>query len=92
MGLSQFLIRLQEGVIALRQLPADYPEAFAWYTLILRFVFPLLALAMLVRIIPHQSLSQAGGMGLPLAAQRGQRASDPLGEHPGPGGQLRCGT
>ena len=51
MGLSQFLVRLQEGVLALRQLPAGYPEAFAWYTLILRFVFPLLALAMLVRII-----------------------------------------
>lgn len=51
MGLPQFLSRLQEGVLALRQLPVDYPEAFAWYTLILRFVFPLLALAMLVRII-----------------------------------------
>ena len=49
--MSQFLVRLQEGVVALRQLPVDYPEPFAWYTLILRFVFPLLALAMLVRII-----------------------------------------
>lgn len=49
--MAPFLARLQEGVLALRQLPGDYPEAFGWYTLILRLVFPLLALAMLVRII-----------------------------------------
>ena len=49
--MPQFFVRLQEGVLALRQLPVDYPEAFAWYTLILRLVFPLLALALLVRII-----------------------------------------
>ena len=49
--MSQFLVRLQEGVLALRQLPSHCPEAFAWYTLILRFVFPLLALAILVRTI-----------------------------------------
>ena len=49
--MTQFLDSLQAGILALRQLPADYPQAFAWYTLILRFLFPLLALAMLVRII-----------------------------------------
>ena len=49
--MPQFLDSLQAGILALRQLPADYPQAFAWYTLILRFLFPLLALAMLVRII-----------------------------------------
>lgn len=49
--MPQFLDSLQAGILALRQLPADYPQTFAWYTLILRFLFPLLALAMLVRII-----------------------------------------
>ena len=72
--MTQFLDSLQAGVLALRQLPVDYPQAFAWYTLILRFLFPLLALAMLVRIhsLPHQGLPKAGGLGLSVPAQRRQ--------------------
>ena len=87
--MHQFLARLQEGALALRQLPAGCPEAFAWYTLILRFVLPLLALALsLPAMLGCRAGPQAGGLGLPLAAQRGQRAPHPLGEYPGQGGQL----
>ena len=64
--MTQFLDSLQAGILALRQLPADYPQAFAWYTLILRFLFPLLALAMLV------GLSKARGLGLSVPAKRSQ--------------------
>ena len=42
---------LQEGLTALRQLPETHPDFFAWYTLILRFLFPVLAILVLVRII-----------------------------------------
>ena len=49
--LPEFFTGLQEGVDALRQLPLEYPQAFAWYTLILRFLFPILAVIMLTRII-----------------------------------------
>ncbi len=42
---------LQAGLTVLRQLPADHPDFYAWYTLILRFLFPVLAVLMLVRII-----------------------------------------
>ena len=44
-------VSLQAGLTALRQLPADHPDFYAWYTLILRFLFPILAILMLVRII-----------------------------------------
>lgn len=49
--MPQLIVNLQQWVTALRQLPLDYPEAFAWYTLILRFLFPVLAIAMMTRII-----------------------------------------
>lgn len=49
--LPEFFTGLQEGVDTLRQLPLEYPQAFAWYTLILRFLFPILAVIMLTRII-----------------------------------------
>ena len=44
-------VSLQAGLTALRQLPVDHPDFYAWYTLILRFLFPILAILMLVRII-----------------------------------------
>ena len=49
--MSQLPAPIQAGLAALRELPADNPEFFAWYTLILRFLFPILAIVMLVRII-----------------------------------------
>ena len=49
--LNQLPASLQAGLAVLRQLPADHPDFFAWYTLILRFLFPVLAIVMLVRII-----------------------------------------
>ena len=49
--MSQFLTAIQEGASALRQLPLDHAQAFAWYTLILRFLFPILAVAMLTKLI-----------------------------------------
>lgn len=49
--MSQFVSAIVSAANALRQLPADYPEVFAWYTLILRFVFPTLAIAMLAKVI-----------------------------------------
>lgn len=61
--LPQFLDSLQAGILALRQLPADYPQTFAWYTLILRFLFPLLALACwCASFAPSQGLSKARGL------------------------------
>ena len=41
----------QSALTALRQLPDLNPDFFAWYTLILRFLFPVLAILMLVRLI-----------------------------------------
>ena len=55
--MSQLISAVISAANALRQLPLDYPEAFAWYTLILRFVFPALAIAMLAKVI--RSLIQA---------------------------------
>ena len=49
--MSDLTATLQAGLDALRQLPQAYPVLFAWYTLILRFLFPVLAILMLVRII-----------------------------------------
>ena len=49
--MDQLPASLQAGLAALRQFPAEQPEIFAWYTLILRFLFPILAILMLVRII-----------------------------------------
>ena len=49
--MSQLPVSLQAGLTALRQLPVDHPDFYAWYTLILRFLFPILAILMLVRII-----------------------------------------
>ena len=49
--MSQLPASLQAGLTALRQLPVNQPDFFAWYTLILRFLFPILAILMLVRII-----------------------------------------
>ena len=49
--MSQFVSAVISAANALRQLPLDYLEAFAWYTLILRFVFPALAIAMLAKVI-----------------------------------------
>ena len=49
--MSQLPASLQAGLTALRQLPVDHPDFYAWYTLILRFLFPILAILMLVRII-----------------------------------------
>ncbi len=49
--MSDLTTSLQAGLDALRQLPQAYPVLFAWYTLILRFLFPVLAVLMLARII-----------------------------------------
>ena len=49
--MSSLPASLQAGLTALRQLPVDHPDFYAWYTLILRFLFPILAILMLVRII-----------------------------------------
>ena len=49
--MSQVLSAVISAVNALRQLPLDHPQAFAWYTLILRFLFPVLAIAMLAKVI-----------------------------------------
>ena len=49
--MSDLTATLQAGLDALRQLPQAYPVLFAWYTLILRLLFPVLAILMLVRII-----------------------------------------
>ena len=49
--MSDLTAPLQAGLDALRQLPQAYPVPFAWYTLILRFLFPVLAILMLLRII-----------------------------------------
>ena len=49
--MSQFYEAVISAANALRQLPADYPQVFAWYTLALRFLFPVLAAAMLVKVI-----------------------------------------
>ena len=40
--MSQFYQAVVSAANALRQLPADYPQAFAWYTLLLRFAFSAL--------------------------------------------------
>ncbi len=42
---------LQVGLVALRQFPGEHPDFFAWYTLLLRFLFPILAVLMLARIL-----------------------------------------
>ncbi len=49
--MSQFVSAVISAANALRQLPLEYPQVFAWYTLILRFVFPALAIAMLAKVI-----------------------------------------
>lgn len=49
--MSDFTAFVQAGLMALRQLPVEHPTFFAWYTLFLRFLFPILAVAMLARII-----------------------------------------
>ena len=49
--MSQILTAIQSAAQALRQLPLEYPTQFAWYTLALRFLFPILAVAMLARVI-----------------------------------------
>lgn len=49
--MSQFYEGVISAANALRQLPLDYPQAFAWYTLLLRFAFPALAIAMLAKVI-----------------------------------------
>ena len=69
----------------LTALLAAHPLAGEWYMAFVRFLFPALAVLILYRAvrsllrIPH------------TPAQRGRRAPDPLGEHPGPeqdGGHL----
>lgn len=42
---------LEGGLEALRALPQAYPQAYAWYSLILRLLFPLLAAALLLRVL-----------------------------------------
>lgn len=49
--MSQILTAIQSAAQALRQLPLEYPTQFAWYTLALRFLFSILAVAMLARVI-----------------------------------------
>lgn len=49
--MSQILTAIQSAAQALRQLPLEYPTQFAWYTLALRFLFPILAVVMLARVI-----------------------------------------
>ena len=49
--LSDFMLSLQEGMAVLRQIPLDHPQIYAWCTLLLRFLFPVLAVAMLAKII-----------------------------------------
>ena len=49
--MSQILTAIQSAAQALRHLPLEYPTQFAWYTLALRFLFPILAVAMLARVI-----------------------------------------
>ena len=39
--MSQLPASLQAGLTTLRQLPVDHPDFYAWYTLILRFLFPI---------------------------------------------------
>ena len=68
----------------------DNPQFCGWFTTLVRFLFPILALMILIRTI-HSLLTVPC---LPevwayLTTQRRPGAADPLGEHPGPGRQLR---
>lgn len=90
--MSDLTTSLQAGLDALRQLPQAYPVLFAWYTLILRFLFPVLAVLMLARII--RGLVKASPkpevwayLSLPNGAAE---PPDPLGEYSGPRLRLRC--
>ena len=49
--MSDYTMALQEGLAALRQFPLEHPQLYGWCTLLLRFLFPVLAVAMLARII-----------------------------------------
>ena len=70
------------------------PEIIAWYTTVVRFLFPILALLILIRTIrslltvPHVPEVWAY-LTMPNGASE---PPDPLGEYPGPGRRVRRGV
>ena len=79
---------LQQLLDRLTALLAEKPLIGAWYTTVVRFVFPLLALMILVGAI--RSLWKVKHPDDPCAAQRRAPAHHPLGEHHRTRPQLRC--
>ena len=84
---QEFVSALQAALAQLLTDLGQHEAALAWFQGVVRYVFPILALLILVRAIrgPGAHPVHVGKMGAAVAARGRGHPHLPLGEHSGPG-------